>query len=66
LLRIHTRGLVALERGVTAQALANLPVLARSARAKSEIGEAALSDFDELETAVEREYAALEDVAQSS
>jgi V/A-type H+-transporting ATPase subunit A len=66
LLRVHTRGLAAIARGVTAHALANLPVLARSARAKSEIGEAALADFDELEAAVERECAALEAPAPQS
>jgi V/A-type H+-transporting ATPase subunit A len=60
LLRIHARGLAALERGARAQALANLPALARSARAKSEIGDASLMNFDALEAAVDLECATLE------
>jgi V/A-type H+-transporting ATPase subunit A len=66
LLRIHARGLAALERGVTTQALANLPSLARSARAKSEIRDGALMDFDELEAAVDQECASLEAASRQS
>jgi V/A-type H+-transporting ATPase subunit A len=64
LLRVHARGLAALERGVTAQTLANLSTLARSARAKSEIGDASLRDFDALEAAVDQECASLEVTSQ--
>jgi V/A-type H+-transporting ATPase subunit A len=66
LLHVHARGLQVLELGGTAQALANLPVLARIARAKSEIGDAALAGFDELEADVERECAALENAVPAS
>jgi V/A-type H+-transporting ATPase subunit A len=65
LLHLHARGLQALERGATAQGIANLPVLARVARAKSEISDAALIEFDELEAAVDRECAALEGALSS-
>ena len=66
LLHVHARGLQVLDHGGTAQGLANLPVLARIARAKSEIGDAALAGFDELEADVERECAALENAASAS
>jgi V/A-type H+-transporting ATPase subunit A len=60
LLRLHARGLAAIDRGMTAHAVANLPVMLRLTRAKSEIGDAELARFDELEGAIEIEYAALE------
>jgi len=60
LLRFHERGLEALERGVSVQDVAKLQVLARIARAKSDIGDDALAGFDELEAAIGRECAALE------
>jgi V/A-type H+-transporting ATPase subunit A len=60
LLRVHARGLAAIDRGLTARALANLPVLMRTVRAKSDIGDAELARFDELELAIEQAYAALE------
>jgi V/A-type H+-transporting ATPase subunit A len=66
LLRIHARGLAAVERGVTTQALANLPFLARAARAKSEIRDAALMDYDQLEAAVDQECASLEAASRQS
>jgi hypothetical protein len=60
LLRMHGRGLEALERGVTIQAISNLALLTRIAQAKSEIGDATLSEFDGLETSIDSECAALE------
>jgi hypothetical protein len=54
------------ERGVTTQALANLPFLARAARAKSEIRDAALMDYDQLEAAVDQECASLEAASRQS
>jgi V/A-type H+-transporting ATPase subunit A len=60
LLNVHARGLTALEHGVTTRAIADLPVLGRITRAKSDVGEDALAGFDELEAVVEREYSALE------
>jgi hypothetical protein len=62
---MHARGLQALERGVTIQAIANLPVLLRIARARSEIDDAMLSELDRLEAAVETECAELENVTLS-
>ena len=64
LLRFHARGLAALDRGVTAQAIASLPTLARTARAKSEIDDATLLNFDALEAAVDQECASLEVASQ--
>jgi V/A-type H+-transporting ATPase subunit A len=66
LLHVHVRGMQALERGVTAQRIAGLDLLARIARARSEIRDAALSDFDALETAVDSECAALEQAVSPS
>jgi V/A-type H+-transporting ATPase subunit A len=65
ILRMHARGLQALERGVTIQAIANMPVLLRIARARSEIDDAMLSELDRLEAAVETECAELENVTLS-
>jgi V/A-type H+-transporting ATPase subunit A len=64
LLHAHARGLTALARGVPARALADLPALGVAARAKSEIGDAALADFDALEAAFDRECATLEKAGQ--
>jgi V/A-type H+-transporting ATPase subunit A len=63
LLRMHARGVQALERGVTIQAISNLSLLTRMAQAKSEIGDTTLSEFDGLETSIESECAALERAA---
>jgi V/A-type H+-transporting ATPase subunit A len=60
MLYIHARGLTALERGVSAPALAKLSTVARSARAKSEIADGSWLDFDALEAAVDQECATLE------
>jgi V/A-type H+-transporting ATPase subunit A len=65
LLLVHARGLAAVEHGVRAQSIASLPLLTRLARAKSDVTDARLSDFDDLENAVERDYAALERAAGS-
>jgi V/A-type H+-transporting ATPase subunit A len=55
LLHTHRRGLVALDRGLTARGLTMLPVMARVACAKSDIAETALGEFDRLEAAVDAE-----------
>jgi V/A-type H+-transporting ATPase subunit A len=60
LLHVHERGLRALDRGVTARAFGTLSVMARVARARSEIGEGALARFDDLESAIEEQCTALE------
>jgi V/A-type H+-transporting ATPase subunit A len=60
LLHTHRRGAVALERGATARGLAELPVMTRIARAKSEIAESALTEFDRLEAALDAGCAANE------
>jgi V/A-type H+-transporting ATPase subunit A len=65
ILCMHARGLQALERGGTIQALANLSVLNRIARAKSEIDETRLSEFDALEALVEAECAKIENEAST-
>jgi 16S rRNA G527 N7-methylase RsmG len=48
------------DRGVTARAFGTLSVMARVARARSEIGEGALARFDDLESAIEEQCTALE------
>ena len=60
LLRIHSRGLTALDRGMMTERLLTLPVLGGVPRAKSEIGEEELSRFDQLETDVEEQFAKLD------
>jgi V/A-type H+/Na+-transporting ATPase subunit A len=60
LLRVHSRGLVALERGAAVPSLAALPLLSRVVRAKSEIDDANLAAFDELDAETERQFAAAE------
>jgi V/A-type H+-transporting ATPase subunit A len=60
LLLLHRRGAESLARGVTARALASLPVVTRLARARSEIGEDDLAAFDRLESAVRNECAGLD------
>jgi V/A-type H+-transporting ATPase subunit A len=60
LLKAHRRGLAALDRGVTTTALAALPVMPLIERAKSEIGDGRLAEFDRLEAALETQCAALE------
>jgi len=60
LLHTHRRGEKALERGVTTRALAQLPVIARIATAKSAIAESAVAEIDRLEAAVNAECEAAE------
>jgi V/A-type H+-transporting ATPase subunit A len=58
-LRFRDRGLAAIEGGVEEKRLGALPALARLERAKSQIGEDELARFDELESALDGELAAL-------
>ena len=58
-LRVRDRGLAAIEGGVEEKRLGALPALARLERAKSQIGEDELARFDELESALDGELAAL-------
>ena len=53
LLRVHARGLQAVDRGATAKALAAMPVLSSIARARSEIGDDNLAALDALESEVD-------------
>jgi hypothetical protein len=57
---MHRRGTAALERGSTTRALAELPIIPRLVRARSEIGDDALPAFDELRRAIDAECASLE------
>jgi V/A-type H+-transporting ATPase subunit A len=59
LLRFRDQGLFALQRGVTAAQLGDLPVLARLERAKSDIAEAQLGAFEALGAQIDAECAAL-------
>ena len=60
LIFVHTRGLTALDRGVSARSLAALEVIHRVSRARSTIADAALDTFDELAAAVDAAFASLE------
>jgi V/A-type H+-transporting ATPase subunit A len=70
LLHFRARGMSAIDRGVPAQQLAELPVLALIERAKSSIGQDELARFDQLETIIDQQCGELEshlvDEAQES
>jgi V/A-type H+-transporting ATPase subunit A len=53
LLRVHARGLEAIERGAGAKSLASMPVLSSVARARSEIGDDNLGAIETLEAQVD-------------
>jgi V/A-type H+-transporting ATPase subunit A len=59
LLHMHRRGTEALGRGATTRQLTQLPIIARLARARSEIGDDALTLFDDLRCAVDAECSTL-------
>jgi V/A-type H+-transporting ATPase subunit A len=60
LLRFRARGMSAIDRGVPAQQLAELPVVASIERAKTSIGQDELARFDQLETIIDQQCAELE------
>jgi V/A-type H+-transporting ATPase subunit A len=60
LLRVHARGLQAVDRGATAKSLVAMPVLASVARARSTVGDDNLAALDALEVEVDRSCAAVE------
>ncbi len=66
LVRYARESLAAVARGVSDRRLAELPVLPRLERARSEIGEGELSRFEELEKRVSAEIRALEEPSPGS